>query len=241
MKIPIGLLFAITLSCALAGAQPIDESTGALFHSVRFELGDAEFAPGDNITIQQMHGTSGTIEVGGTYSVDGTYTLSSRDEAELAVFTTTISYSGATAVYSNQVVRIKRGAGSFHLVAPIDHDGYLHVSFYPPQSGEVFGGVYFGQGNRVLRSKSAASPVSLAGPNQALLDYLGNPVEPPTNMDARYTKEGLRNVIQLAARKAGINVKRIAIEDSEYPYMVGVICGDSDFAKLKAQIKKIGG
>jgi len=234
----LAALFTVTLSCGLAGTVPTNATTEDLSHAVQFELGDAQFAPGDSITIEQVHGTSDTIKVGGTYAVDGAYTLSSRDEADLALFTTTVSESGPTPVDPKQQVRIKKGAGSFHLVETMNADGYMHVSFY---SGNAFGGVYFGQGNRVLRNKSAFSPASLSGPNRVLLEYLGNPVEPPANMDARYTREGLTNAMLLAARHAGITLKKIAIDDSEYPFLAGVICGGSDFPKLKNQIKKMDG
>jgi len=214
-------------------------------------MGDAEFAPGDKITIQQVRGTSDTIATGGTYSVEGTYTLGSRDEADLAFFTTTISDSGPTPIDPKQHIRIKKGTGSFHLVKTLSADGYLHLSFYPVPSGSDFGGVYFGQGNRVLRDKrfsrldppgnGGSPPVSLSGPNQALLEYLGNPVEPLANLDARYTKDGLINAIQLAAQNAGIVLKKVAIDDSEYPFLVGVIYQGPDFPKLKDQIKKMDG
>ena len=51
----------------------------------------------------------------------------------------------------------------------------------------------------------------------------------------------LRNAIQLAARNTGIALKKVAIDDSEFPFLVGVICGESDFLKLTEQIKKIDG
>ena len=241
-------LFTITMSCTLAGRAA---TAGELPYAVRYELGDAEFAPGDNITIQEVRGTSDTISTGGTYSVKGTYSLGSRDEANLAFYTTTISDSGPTAVDPKQHVRIKKGTGSFHLVKTLSSDGYLHVSFYPVPSGSGFGGVYFGQGNRVLRNKgfslldhpgnSGSPPVSLSGPNRVLLEYLGNPIEPSANLDARYTKDGLINAIQLAGRNAGVTLKKVAIDDSEYPFLVGVICGEPDFPKLKDQIKKMDG
>ncbi len=72
-------------------------------------------------------------------------------------------------------------------------------------------------------------------------EYLGNPVEPSANLDARYTKEGLIHAIQLAARNAGIALKKVAIDDSEYPFLVGVIYQGPDFQKLKNQIKKMDG
>src|SRR5664279_4421420 len=87
-------------------------------------------------------------------------------------------------------------------------EGYLHISFYPVSSGGSFGGIYFGQGEWVNRDKgwshldtrarsadhvaaasSSGGPVSLTGPNQTLLEYLGNPVEPPADMsDARIAR-----------------------------------------------------
>ena len=63
----------------------------------------------------------------------------------------------------------------------------------------------------------------------------------PASLDARYTGEGLINAVQLAARDSGITVKKLLIDNSEYPFLIGVICAGSDFAKLKAQIKKMDG
>ena len=228
-------LFAITASCALAAADATEGTSGDLPFAVPFELGDAQFPPGDSITIRQVRGTSATITVGGTYCVDGTYTLGSRDEADLAFFSTTSS-TNPTPIDPKQIIRIKKGAGSFHLLKTINEEGYLHVSFYPGAFG-----VYFGQGPWVLRSKASLSSVSLAGPNQALLEYLGNPVATPASLDARYTGEGLIHAIHLAARDSGITVKKLLIDNSEYPFLVGVICAGSDFAKLKAQLKKMDG
>jgi hypothetical protein len=228
-------LFAITAYCAFSAQDALDGTTRELPLVVPFELGDQQFPSGDSITIQQVRGTSEKIMVGGTYSVDGTYTLSSMNEAELAFYSTS-NATNHSPTDPKQKMRIKKGSGSFHLVKTIYYDGYLHVSFYPGAYG-----VYFGQGGGVLRSKVPVRSVSLAGPNQALLEYLGNPVDTPANLDARYTKDGLVNAVQLAAQNAGITVKRVLIDDSEYPFLVGVVCGGADAIKLKAQIKKMDG
>ena len=233
-------LAAASLSATSLLAQPV---AGDLPQAVQFELGKSEFPPGDRITIQQVRGTSDSIKVGETYSVDGTYELASHDEADLALYVTTVGDSGATPVDPRQHVKVKQGSGTFHLVTTMSQDGYLHVSFYPAKSGDVFGGVYFGQGNRVLRdgAPSGSSPAFASGPNRAILEYLGRPVPPPADLDARYTKEGLTNAIQAAARNAGITVKRVAIDDREFPFLVGVTCGGSDFVKLKGQLRKMDG
>jgi len=141
-------VITIILSCASGGRAATEETSGNLPHAVRFELGDTQFA------ITQMRGTSETIATGGTYCVEGTYTLASRDEADLAFFTTTtITDRGPLRIDPRQHVRIKKGTGSFRLVKTLNEDGYLHLSFYPVPSGGDFGGVYFGQGNRVFRKK----------------------------------------------------------------------------------------
>ena len=75
-------LLSLTLALAAWGAT---NDTAADFSSVvPFELGEAEFLPGDSITIQQVRGTSTTIRTGETYCVEGTYTLASKEKADLA-------------------------------------------------------------------------------------------------------------------------------------------------------------
>src|SRR5438552_3197547 len=93
-------LSTIIISCALAQPGPTDVLSRDFPHAVPYELGDAVFAPGDNIKIQQVRGTSETIAIGGTYCVEGTYSLGSRDEADLAFYSTTLSDRGPTPVDS---------------------------------------------------------------------------------------------------------------------------------------------
>jgi hypothetical protein len=79
-----------------------------------------------------------------------------------------------------------------------------------------------------------------AGPNQVLFDYLGNPVAPPAHLDAAYTKEGLANAVQNAAQDANISLTKVEIDDSEFPFLVGVVCANKgDLEKLVTQIRKM--
>jgi hypothetical protein len=87
----------------------------------------------------------------------------------------------------------------------------------------------------------AGSRAFSSGPNQAVFSYLGNPVKPPVHLDARYTTAGLTNALLLAAQDAGITVKQVAVDDSEFPFLVAVLCGGSDFPKLKSQLKTLDG
>jgi RNA polymerase sigma factor (sigma-70 family) len=88
-----------------------------------------------------------------------------------------------------------------------------------------------------LSSSQATNDAS----NQAMLDYLGNPALPPPNLNAAYSKAGLINALQNAAQAANIALKRIEIDDSEFPFLVGVeVQNRSDMQKLQDQIRSMG-
>jgi hypothetical protein len=220
---------------------------------VSFEIGDSEFASGDSITIREIRGTYDTIRPGGTYVVSGTYTLESKPEADLSFFVTTTN-PVATTIDSQQTVHVKKGRGSFRLIKRITDDGYPHLTFYTSDTGQGFGGVYFGQGPSVLREKGfsyhdstsgtadvkTSGAFSTTGPNQVLHEYLGNPVPTPENMDAAYTKDGLTEALQAAARKAGVSLAKLQIDDSEFPFLVGVVCAsEGDLEKLIEQLRTL--
>ncbi len=248
-------LLSLTL---VLGASAATNSLAADFSSVvPFELGEGEFFPGDSITIQRVTGTSPTIRTGETYCVEGTYTLTSHDKAHLALYATAQS-SVPTPNDPGQTTLIEKGTGTFRLVKTMREEGYLHVSLYPVPGGSSFGGIYFGQGEWVNHDKgwthldshprvrdyvgtenSTGGPVSLTGPNQALLEFLGDPVAPPADMAAAYSKDGLIKAIQTAARNAGISVKRVEVDDSEYPFLLGIICQEGDYRKLTDQLRKM--
>jgi hypothetical protein len=251
--VPALLSFTLAL-----GASTATNSAAAEFSSVvPFELGEGGFFPGDSITIQRVTGTSPTIRTGETYCVEGTYTLASKEKAHLALYATTRS-TVPTPNDPGQTALIEKGTGTFRLVKTMRVEGYLHVSFYPVPGGSSFGGIYFGQGEWVNHDKgwthldshprvqdyvgtgnSTGGPVSLTGPNQALLEYLGDPVEPPADMNVAYTKDGLIKAIQTAAQNAGISVKRVEVDDSEYPFLLGIICQEGDYRKLTDQLRKM--
>jgi RNA polymerase sigma factor (sigma-70 family) len=77
--------------------------------------------------------------------------------------------------------------------------------------------------------------------NQSLYEYLGNPVAQPAGLDAAYTKAGLTSAMQNAAQAANISLKKLEIDDSEFPFLVGFICAnDGDYDKLIEQLNKEG-
>jgi hypothetical protein len=225
----------------------IDPATG-------FHVGQSAFPHGDFIEITSV------ARFPDRMVVKGHYNLVSSDSAQLALYITTIS-AIAVPTGPKQWVEISKGAGDFELTDPNLVPGMPHVTMYSIPGGKPFAGIYFGNKEEAAQESridlgynhdeittdyngnggSSEKPRLVSGPNQVLLEYLGNPVEPPANMDARYTREGLTNAILLAAQDAGITVKKVAIDDSEFPFLVGVICAGSDFPTLKNQIKKMDG
>ncbi len=114
----------------------------------------------------------------------------------------------------------------------------LHVS--DTYRWEVAPGTTLITVNAPFRATKARETTSLAGPNEVLYNSLGDPVAPPTNMAAAYTKEGLTSAMQAAARAASISLTKLEIDDSEFPFLVGVICATrDDMEKLKQEIRKM--
>jgi hypothetical protein len=231
------LAAACLLPAARLFAGDAEEKAEPQFpQAIPFELGASGFFAGDQITINAVRGDREHIEPGGSYLVEGTYTLASADSADLALFCTTRGASGPTPVQHGQRIKISKGAGKFHLYETNLADGWLHVSFYPDNSS-AHGGVYFGEQGRektIMRKKewfrditdkpadkrrdSEGGPASKA--NLALLAYLGNPVPPPADMDARYDKEHLLKAFSNVCRKADLVITKLAVDDSEFPFLI---------------------
>lgn len=91
----------------------------------------------------------------------------------------------------------------------------------------------------VRRLQSSQTASAQAADN--LVQYLGSAVEPPSNLDPAYTKQGLLNALQFAAGNAGISIKKIQLDDSEFPCLLGVVTAPGDWNKLKDQLKKLNG
>ena len=119
---------------------------------VRFEQGVTHFANGDQIKILEVSGTSDTFAPGNIYCIKGRYTLASRDRAMIAAYTTASdAENGKSASLKVQSTVVDRGSGSFSLYLPMSYRGWPHVSFYPADGGDGFGGTYFGTGDSVLK------------------------------------------------------------------------------------------
>jgi beta-lactamase regulating signal transducer with metallopeptidase domain len=135
---------------APAGSSNIENANFS--HVVRFEQGATRFFDGDGITILEVRGTADTFTPGSIYRIKGTYRLASHDRAMLAAYTTAMdAANGTSASHKVQTTVVNRGDGTFTLFLPMSCRGWPHVSFYPAEGGEGFGGNYFGTGDSVLK------------------------------------------------------------------------------------------
>lgn len=159
----------ISKSAALAApdeevpATPSKEPTSATRsefpYVVKFEQGATRFADGDKIEIVEVRGTSETFKPGDIYWIKGKYALASHDRATLAAYVTANKAAdGFGRSYTAQTTTVKKGSGDFTLFLPMACEGLPHVSFYPADGGEGFGGNYFGTGDSVLKKWWDAKP-----------------------------------------------------------------------------------
>jgi beta-lactamase regulating signal transducer with metallopeptidase domain len=133
-------------------AESTNVETLHLPHKVRFEQGATRFADGDDITILDVHGTAETFAPGNMYRITGTYTMGSHDRATISAYTTAMdSANGRSHSLKLQSKVVDRGDGTFTLYLPMLYRGWPHVSFYPADGGDGFGGNYVGTGDSVLQ------------------------------------------------------------------------------------------
>jgi hypothetical protein len=93
------------------------------------------------------------------------------------------------------------------------------------------------------RIASATLPASAAQPeNEPLLRYLGDPVPADVNTNPAFTKPGLTVAVRKAADSAGIEIKSLEIDDSEFPPLIGIKCNSAeDLEKLQQQLRNLPG
>ena len=150
---------AVLLSCATGVGRAAEDRRAVNFvatplpsslplYEIKFDLGDAEFADGDSITIEHVLCTGEKLGIGEIAIVRGKYTLASHETADLE-FHVTAKSPNPTPVDPRQRLTVKKGSGTFELRHAL-WDGYPHISF---NQGSAFGGVYFGVGDSVLKNK----------------------------------------------------------------------------------------
>lgn len=141
------LLLGIALLSACASSPRTTDEPAPL----AFEQGASAFPFGDDVAIQSVASSTGAMTVGSTLTVRGSYALVSRSTAKLYLG---LTKTGPGTISSTEqpgcALELNAGTGTFELVHTLQAEGFPHVTFYDLESGQPFGGVYFGLDGNVL-------------------------------------------------------------------------------------------
>jgi hypothetical protein len=127
---------------------PISEADFPYAINIKTWLAQEGFRRGDRLQIESVKGNRPTIEPGGSYLVQGTYTLGSAPSARLMLSLTSKGDGGRGTTAATQRMKIDQGTGAFTLATTMRDSGQLHVSFYfadpnDPRRSSSGGGLYF--------------------------------------------------------------------------------------------------
>jgi hypothetical protein len=128
---------------------------------VPFEPGVQYFEPGDDITVSSVRGTANTIQVGGWYLIQGSYTLANSPQAYLAASVTVGNdvQDSDVADIPRQLMVVTKGTRNYTLLLPMGNPGFPHLAFYPAGiGGAVVGTRYFGTGDTVMHKWNLTAP-----------------------------------------------------------------------------------
>ncbi|HVU15878.1 MAG TPA: hypothetical protein VHD32_03080 [Candidatus Didemnitutus sp.] len=232
---------------ALAASALASSAPSESVCPIPVEAGVSEFAPGDGIEILSVTGDRPHLESGGHYVVQGRFVLASADGAMVFLSVTTKKPSTSSPILPGQMVSVSRGSGPFTLSMTLAHDGWTHLSFYI--GGREHGCIYFGERGveaTVLRTKAWSAFSRTGGPTtsspDALVEYLGKAVPPPSNLDPRFTPEGILRAFHQVASQSGWTLTKVAVDDTEFPHLVyGTVGGQHSFEEFKAAVSNLAG
>ncbi len=87
-----------------------------------------------------------------------------------------------------------------------------------------------------------AAATAAAEPNGVFSSFLGKPVQAPANLDPKYLPENLVSAFKDVSKNAGIEVKNVAVDTSEFPYVLyGTIDGQHSYRDIEAALKTLPG
>jgi len=129
---------------------------------VFFVIGPRRFLKDDSIEILEVLSTSPKLEPGDRVIIRGRGHLGSHPGANLYLYTTSLEPADTDDFEQTQRKEVQKGdAYMFELSYTIKHRGFLHVSYYDLETGQGFGGVYFGSAKQM---QAAEVELHLSGP-----------------------------------------------------------------------------
>lgn len=92
---------------------------------------------------------------------------------------------------------------------------------------------------------SPAPPASESPPNSAILNFLGEPVPAPANLDPKYSAVELSVAFRGVCDALGVRVDKLAVDTSEFPFVVHGLVehqpGNDFFRRVEAQLRETPG
>jgi hypothetical protein len=132
---------------------PVAASDADMTHAITLDVGDSQFFGDDSITITSIRSTDEHLKVGSSLAVKGHYKLHTHDKAWLLFSITSNKPTGHTWTPEGGDVELTAGEGDFELRRNLWVEGKPHLTFYAAD-GHPFGGIYFGEGEWLLKKKS---------------------------------------------------------------------------------------
>jgi len=86
------------------------------------------------------------------------------------------------------------------------------------------------------------TPEKASSANAAIMAYLGEPVPPPAELDPKYTSEGLIAACKAVFAKLGLELNKLAVDDTEFPFLAyGVVSGSHDLQGMPSALRALPG
>jgi hypothetical protein len=99
-------------------------------------------------------------------------------------------------------------------------------------------------GDPKLQGAVASSTIPAANPtNSGIMDYLGEPVPPPSTLDPKYSARELVTVFKTLCETHGVKVEKLGVDTTEFPFVIhGVLENGSDFFRnIAAELRALPG
>ncbi len=144
MTLPRCLILPLWLALAAGCAAPPRFDAASGLYELPVDISQRDFAPGDDIVVQQVLASTSKPAVGDKIIVRGTYRLQSAPDAKLLLTLSTTQFVRVPTLPA-QTQQVTGGSGEFEVTIQPLVAGTLHLSFYPAGGGgPALGGVLFG-------------------------------------------------------------------------------------------------
>lgn len=208
-KLLLGLVLPPILASFLHGA--------AALSSIPFSTSQAQFAPGDSITVQEVLASSPNLGLGDSFIVRGTYTLQSQSSAIMGISLTTREPVG---VPSQATARkeVAGGTGTFEMQYTVQFEGTIYIAFTPTAGGSSFGRIYVSGAQGAGPGSTSPTPPVVAPPTVVVssIDTTGVVAVPFTTSHAQFVGGDAITIQQVLATSPRLEPGDVVLVRGQY-------------------------